>query len=260
MTSEQVTRAARHFAQARRDAVRFETLPADCKIPDIAGGYAVQQALHDTLGIPVSGYKIGCTTDVMQKFLKIGHPCGGSIQETDIHLSPVALPHDRFRRVGVECEIAVRLGHDLPADNAPFDREAVSSAVASCMAAIEIVDDRYVDYSKLDAPTLIADDFFGAGCVLGEPRTDWRSLDLAGTAASMTVNRVEVGNGIGSHVMGHPFEALAWLATTLARRSNGLKRGQIVLTGSIVETQWVHAGDHVTVTVDGLGAAEVRFT
>ena len=260
MTPEQVTRAARHFAQARRDAVRFEALPADCKIPSIDCGYAVQKSLHDTLGTPVLGYKIGCTTDVMQKFLKIGHPCGGGIQETDIHISPVALPHDQFRRVGVECEIAVRLGHDLPADNAPFDREAVSSAVASCMAAIEIVDDRYVDYSKLDAPTLIADDFFGAGCVLGEPHSDWRSLDLAGTAAAMNVNGVGVGSGIGSHVMGHPFEALAWLATTLAQRGNGLKKEQIVLTGSIVETQWVHAGDYVTVTVGGLGTAEVRFT
>ena len=76
----------------------------------------------------------------------------------------------------------------------------------------------------------------------------------------MTVNGSEVGNGIGSHVMGHPFKALTWLATTLARRGNGLKRGQIVLTGSIVKTQWVHAGDHVTVTVGGLGTTEVRFT
>ena len=260
MTPEQVTRAAEYFARARREATRFDTLPPDCRLPDIDSGYAVQEALHDALGIPVIGYKIGCTTEVMQKFLKIAHPCGGSIQETGVHPSSAALQHDQFRRVGVECEIAVRLGRDLPADEAPFDRDMVADAVASCMAAIEIVDDRYADYSKLDAQTLIADDFFGAGCVLGEPRCDWQSLDLAAITAAMSINGVEVGNGAGSHVMGHPFEALAWLATTLAKRGRGLEKDRIVLTGSIVETQWVDAGDLVTVAVEGLGTAEVRFT
>ena len=260
MTPEQVTRAAEYFARARREAARFDTLPPDCRLPDIDSGYAVQEALHDTLGVPVIGYKIGCTTEVMQKFLKIAHPCGGSIQETGVHPSSAALQHDQFRRVGVECEIAVRLGRDLPADEAPFDRDMVADAVASCMAAIEIVDDRYADYSKLDAQTLIADDFFGAGCVLGEPRSDWQSLDLAAITAAMSINGVEVGNGAGSHVMGHPFEALAWLATTLAKRGRGLERDRIVLTGSIVETQWVDASDIVSVLVEGLGTAEVRFT
>ena len=109
MTPDQIARAADAFAQARRDGVRFDTLPEDCRIPDMPAGYAVQAKLHEKLGTPVAGYKIGCTTAVMQNFLNIDQPCGGSIQETEIHASPAALPHGRFRRVGVECEIAVRL-------------------------------------------------------------------------------------------------------------------------------------------------------
>ncbi len=68
---------------------------------------------------------------------------------------------------------------DLTPAQAPFDREAVAAAVAACMAGMEIVDDRYVDYKSLDTPTLIADDFFDAGCVLGAPVADWRALDLS---------------------------------------------------------------------------------
>lgn len=260
MTPEQTDRAAEAFAKARRNADRFDALPADCRIPDLDAGYAVQDALHRKLAIPIAGYKIGCTTAVMQAFLKISQPCGGSIQATAIHDSPAELPHAHFRRVGVECEIAVRLGHDLPPAEAPFDRARVASAVAACMPAIEIVDDRYVDYPSLDAATLIADDFFGAGCVLGPARSDWQALDLAATGAAMRVNGEAVGSGTGAQVMGHPLEALAWLANTFANRGKGLSKDQIVLTGSIVETQWVAAGDTVRVEVEDLGAAEIRFT
>jgi 2-oxo-3-hexenedioate decarboxylase/2-keto-4-pentenoate hydratase len=259
MRSDGIKRAAEYFAQARRDGMRFGELPADCRPVDIDAGYAVQDTLHAILAAPVGGYKIGCTTAVMQTFLGIAQPCAGAIVESEIHTSPATLRHDAYRRVGVECEIAVRLSSDLPPSGAPYDRQSVGAAIATCMAAIEIVDDRYVDYKALDAPTLIADDFFGAGCVLGAPCIGWRELDLAAISGSMTVNDAEVGRGTGAHVMGHPFEALAWLANALARRGRGLAAGDIVLTGSIVETQWVAAGNRVAVSIEGLGDTEVSF-
>ena len=150
------------------------TRPADERT-----AYAVQDALHPllsgTLG-PVVGHKIGCTTAVMQAFLRIPNPCAGGVFASTVGCP--ALRHSDFLHVGVECEIVVRLARDLPAKSAPFDRDAVAQAVGACMAGMEIVDDRYVDYKSLDTPTLIADDFFDAGCVLGRPIEDWRRLDL----------------------------------------------------------------------------------
>ncbi len=260
MTPDQISRAAETFARARREGVQFDALPPDCCIPDMDHGYAVQEALHEKLGGRIVGYKIGCTTAVMQKFLNITEPCAGSIQESHLYISPIELPHNRFCHVGVECEIAVRLACDLSPDGAPFDRNSVANAVGACMPAIEIVDDRYVDYPSLSAATLIADDFFGAGCVLGPVCTNWQQLNLGAVSAAMSINGKEVGTGIGAHVMGHPLEALAWLANTFARQNRGLEEGQIVLTGSIVETQWVSVADTVTVSVHGLGEVKVRFT
>ncbi|MDH3664548.1 MAG: fumarylacetoacetate hydrolase family protein, partial [Alphaproteobacteria bacterium] len=162
-------------------------------------------------------------------------------------------------RVGVECEIAVRLGASLAPADRSHDRHSVGEAVESCMAAVEIVDDRYVDYRSLDTPTLIADDFFNAGAVLGLVVSDWRSLDLAGLEGRMTVNGETVGEGVGSAILGHPFEALAWLASALNARGRSLQEGEIVLLGSIVQTAWVAAGDRVDITIDGLGSANLRF-
>ena len=162
-------------------------------------------------------------------------------------------------RPGVECEIAVRLGQALPADAAPFDRDAVAAAVEACMAAIEIVDDRYEDFRALDTPTLIADDFFSAGAVTGPAVTAWRDVDLAAAGGVMTINGAQVGAGTGADVMGHPFEALTWLANHAAASGRPLAAGDVVLTGSVVETKWVEPGDTVHVAIEGLGEASVTF-
>jgi 2-oxo-3-hexenedioate decarboxylase/2-keto-4-pentenoate hydratase len=163
-------------------------------------------------------------------------------------------------RVGVECEIAVRLSADLlPHEGSQFSAETVAPAVQACMAAIEIVDDRYDDYKRFDTPTLIADDFFDAGCVLGAPVTDWRSLDLRSVQGYTQIDGVEVGRGRGGDVMGHPFAALAWLANTMVARGAYLRSGEFVLLGSVVETKWVEPGQEVTIHIEGLGGASATF-
>ena len=238
-------------------------LPPDCRPPTLGDAYRVQAALNERLGSSlgaVCGRKIGCTTPVMQRYLRIEHPCAGALHAGRVHRSPATVPYAGHWRPGVECEIAVRLGRALPADAAPFDRADVAAAVASCMAAIEIVDDRYDDFRALDAASLVADDFFSAGATIGAPVPAWRGLDLAALRGAMTINDDEVGSGIGADVMSHPFEALAWLANHAAATGRPLAEGDVVLTGSIVETRWVGPGDRVRVEIEGLGEASVTFS
>jgi len=93
--------------------------------------------------------------------------------------------------------------------------------------------------------------------VLGKPVADWRQLDLAAVKGRTLINGVEVGAGHGAMVLGHPFEALAWLANARAARRLGLKRGEFVFLGSLVETKWLSAGDHVRIEIEQLGPLEV---
>ena len=60
-------------------------------------------------------------------------------------------------------------------------------------------------------------------------------------------------------MLGHPHNALAWLANHLADEGKGLHAGQIVLTGSLVKTVWLTAGDRVKMELDGLGTVEAKF-
>jgi 2-keto-4-pentenoate hydratase len=96
--------------------------------------------------------------------------------------------------------------------------------------------------------------------VLGPEVAGWRDLDLAGVRGRMTVNGREVGAATGAEVMGHPLEALAWLANTRAARGLDLPAGALVLLGSFIQVQWVAAGDEVAIEIEGLGRASVRFS
>ncbi len=253
---DKILRAAKAIALARRNRAPLAAL----EVPpaDEAEGYQVQRALHDLLlphvG-PLVGYKIGCTSQVMQDYIGIPHPCAGGVFQKGVHDSGVKLAAADYVRVGVECEIAVRLKRDLAAGEAPFTAEWVGEAVEAYHSAIEIVDDRYVKWETMGAPTLIADDFFAAASV---PRSSVPDLKVVKGRA--LVNGEEVSHGTGADVLGHPHNALAWLANHLAAEGKGLHAGQLVLTGSLVKTLWLKAGDKVRMELEGLGVVEAEFS
>jgi 2-keto-4-pentenoate hydratase len=83
--------------------------------------------------------------------------------------------------------------------------------------------------------------------------------DLLKVTGRAIINGKEVGRGTGADVLGHPHNALAWLANHLAAEGRGLHAGQIVLTGSLVKTVWLDAGDHVRMELEGLGNVEATF-
>lgn len=259
-----VDRAATQLAGSRLRRTRLARLATADRPQTEVDAYTVQDRVHELLeagglGRPV-GHKIGCTTPVMQAYLGIPNPCAGSIFEPTVRHLDGEFASSAFLRVGVECEIAVSLGADLlrPRDST-FTIDEVAAAVRGCMAAIELVEDRYVDYPSLDTPTLIADDFFNAGCVLGEERP-LPPQRLDETEGRMEINGVEVGRGTGADVLGHPLEALRWLATAGAMRGRPLRAGTFVLLGSLVQTNWIEPGDVVSVDIEPLGPVRLHLS
>jgi 2-keto-4-pentenoate hydratase len=259
---DKILAAAKSIASARRGRNRLAALSADLVPADEAEGYKVQRAVHDLL-LPQAGalvgYKIGCTSAVMQQYLDIPHPCSGGVFAKGVHESGAKLRFKDYVRVGVECEIAVRLARNLSPSEAPFTAEWVMEAIEAYHPAIEIVDDRYVKWETMGAPTLVADDFFAAGCVLGKAVARNEAPDLLKVVGRALINGEEVGRGTGADVLGHPHNALAWLANHLAGEGKGLHAGQIVLTGSMVKTVWLDAGDSVVMELDGLGTVAADF-
>ena len=262
LAEDALRQAAQIIAAARTSLTPLPALPEKIIPTSVDDGYRIQAEVHRLLAPelgPWVGYKIGCTSEVMQKYLAIAHPCAGGVPARAAHRTGVVLNAADHVRVGVECEIAVRLGQDLVPSGAPFTRDSVAGSIECYLPAIEIVDDRYVKWETLGAPTLIADDFFAAGIVLGEPVARSAVPDVVAVEGRTLVNGRETGRGTGADVLGHPHNALAWLANHLASQGRALRAGEIVMTGSLVKTVWLEAGDEATMEFSGLGKVQATF-
>jgi 2-keto-4-pentenoate hydratase len=258
MPSLDPAQKARRIVALFRDRTPTPVLPAELQPASLEEACRIRAAFVDIEEKEgrgaVAGCKIGLTTPVMQRLCGVAEPCWGAIFAREVHHRRAELRVADYCRLGVETEIAFRLGADLPQGGG---RDRVAAAVDAAMAAIELIEDLGCDYKRLDAAALIAGNVWNAGIVLAPPVADWRALDLAGATARLRVNGREIGSGSGSDVMGNPLDALAWLADSRAAAGAPLSRGMIVMTGSMVPIHYPRRGDHVVVAVSGLGAAEL---
>ena len=256
--------AARFLLDGRTARRAFSAIAADCAPRSVHEAYQVQDAFHALnaqLQGEVVGYKIALTTKVMQQMVGYHEPIPGAIFADTVFTSPARAVCSGFTHLGVECELAVRLARDLPVDGAPYRRATVAEAVGEVMAAFELVDDRNVNYEEFSNNILsfIGDNAWNAGAVLGSAAPDWRSLDLGAARGVLQINGEAVAEGIGADVMGHPLDALAWLANAQAARGNALQAGMLVMTGSIIATRFVSAGDSLQFCVTGMPDVQLRI-
>src|SRR4051794_10802855 len=219
-------------------------------------GYAVQQranvVLEPVLG-PRIGHKIGATTAAMRRYLNVPEPMAGEVFAGQVHAGGALVRARDFVRLGIETEIAVRLGRDLPARAAAYGRAEVAAAVVAVMPSIELVDDRYDDFATVGGPTQIADNAFDAGCVLGQEFAQWHGLDLAALSAQTWKDGELVAQGLGEALLGHPLDALAWLANRRSSLGLGLAGGSFVTLGTITPVQWVTAPATFRIEIEALG-------
>ena len=262
MTPEAAKAAAQIIAEARWATTPLNILPEACYPATVEEGYRVQAALHALQAKSAmgrrAGYKIGCTTQVMQDYLGIDHPCAGGIMDRGIHNGRAVLNYADFVRPGVECEIVARLGSNIPIGTG-HTADDVATHVDAMMIGIEIVDDRYTDFRAIGLPTLIADDFFNAGCVLGTPLENWRNLDLPDLEGGFSINNEARTLGRGADIMGHPLAALAWFADHMTMTGGQLKAGDFIMLGSVVKTHWFDKSGEAVAEIRGLGAVSVVF-
>ena len=181
---------------------------------------------------------IGATAKRMQEYLGLSGPAAGFMMASGLLVSGATVKYADFVRPGVECELAVRLGRDLPPG--PCTQEQAAAAVDQLVAGIEIVENRYDDIAVLGTPTLIADQVYHAAAVVGaQGGIDWHSLDFTTLAGHISINGQSHGEGRARDLLGHPLNSLAWLAASpVAAAFGGLKAGQVVMLGSVTPPIW----------------------
>jgi 2-keto-4-pentenoate hydratase len=222
---------------------------------DADGAYAVQ-AINTEFwvgqGRRVTGRKVGLTAKAVQAQLGVDQPDFG-VLFNDMEITDGGeLLASKTLAPKAEAEIAFLLSADLT--DPAVTREQVAASVAAVMPAIEIVDSRIADWKITFADT-VADNGSSAFYVLGQKRKPLAGLDLWTCGMVLEVNGAVVSLGAGAACLGHPLNAVAWLARIAARRGAPLRAGDVVLSGALGPMVAINPGDAVQASIGGLGSA-----
>jgi 2-keto-4-pentenoate hydratase len=246
------TIAAAHEARAP-----YAPLP-DARCGDFAFAYAVQDRLvayrREAGGGEIIGWKIGFTTPHIQAQAGIAEPGAGALLASGWRASGAALRRADFVHLGLEGEIAVRVGEAFP-ETAPVTLEQAATRLESVAAAFEVTDDRNADWSRMEAASLIADNIWNIGVVVGPPAPAAAYGPLIGRKGVLTINGEVREEAVSEDAGGDPLAIVAWLGAHLARRGQPLRPGQWIMTGSFVATTFPKVGDRYEFAVDGLEPA-----
>ena len=184
-------------------------------------------------------------------------PIAGHVLADTCQSSPLTLSLSDYTHLGIEFEIAVRLGRDLPHARSPYEMNDIAEAIDGVAPAIEIIDDRGADYDALDILSLVADNSWNQGLVLGEFSDQWPELDAL--RGEVSLNQAVVDSGCGADVLGHPFASVLWLANHRHATRDGLHAGDLIATGSLVTTRFPSPGERYRYELGALGALEIAF-
>jgi 2-keto-4-pentenoate hydratase len=206
---------------ARRTGVTLAELPADL-VPDGPEEICFVQDLVAAAFGPVGGYKIGAP----------------SLEATPTF---APMPAAWIARAGstvatVEAEIAFLVGKDLPPrpmsqGQAPYSREEVLGAMASCHPAIEVLESAFTE-PVLSTPGCQSDLQTHGGLIYGPAFDDWRTADFSAEHVVLSIDGVLRAERTGSNTSGDLLRLPVYLANEGAARTGGLKAGQWITTGS----------------------------
>jgi 2-keto-4-pentenoate hydratase len=224
------------FIAARAARPHWPGVPNGLRPTTLPEGYRLQQAIHAGLaaqGIQRLGYKIGSTSPANQRPWGLQEPVYAGIF-TDTRAGTLGEAFTRpLLHPSLECEVAFQLGRDIDGADPALSAVTIMDAIAACHIACEIIDGRYETPLSIGVPTLLADDFFHAGYVLGAVHPGWRTLDFGTLEGAIEID--------GSRTSGNAADtldavtAMLWLARKLAESGTKLLAGEVVLTGSFTK-------------------------
>lgn len=251
MSDTLTTSIADLLIKARRDHRQWDAQQATTP-PTIDDAYAIQEIVTQQLSAEISAWK---TSAPDPESIPIAAPIYSEL----VYRSGAKVPASELFVIGIEGEIAFRIGQDLPLREIPYSREDIIESIDELLPAIEIVDTRMQDGFSQNKNLMLADNQSNGGLVVGERVSDWKGLDFANLKASVTVNGVTEYSGVAGNRAGDPFKLMAWAANHCAIRGWPFKTGEIVTTGTYTGILFVEPGVEVIVDFPGIGSVQVSF-
>ena len=259
LSKEQVAQISAELIEAEKSRIPIKALTERFSDVSYEDAYAIQLKTFDTLvkgGAIIVGKKIGLTSKAMQDQMNIREPDYGMITDRMVEREGAPIPMSSLILPKIEPEIAFLLKEDLTGPGVNVAN--VIEATEGVMPAFEIIDSRYKDW-KITVKDSISDNASAGIMILGGKLTPIKDLDLRYVGLVLEKNGLLVSTGAGAAVLGNPAQSVAWLANKLTEYGISLKKGEFVMSGSLVQAVSVEAGSSLRATFDRLGSVSVRF-
>jgi len=231
-----VTKAVKLLLQARRTGVQVKP-PFAIPVAKATGA--------------VAGWKVGARTPTADPNPA---PLLGALVK-----SPAKFDGKALHMIGVEIEISFHIAKHIAARSTPVDREEALAAVGDAFVGMEVVDTRLADFKSADPEWLLADNQMNQALVVGDPISEWRTLDWPTLQVKLIIDgktEVEQTGGLGAV---DPLRPLAWMIDHAVRRRGGIRAGQAITTGSWTGLRYYPPGTKARGEFVGLGAVEASF-
>ncbi|MGT2510880.1 2-oxopent-4-enoate hydratase [Cupriavidus basilensis] len=259
MNSDLIDALGDELHQALIDRVPVSPLSKRGHNLTVLDAYRIQQrfvARRLAHGDRITGKKIGATSLAVQQMLDVHQPDFGMLLESMHYAAGTPIPTDTLIQPRAEGEIAFFLSRDLRGPG--ITRADVLAATEAVSACFEIVDSRILDW-RIRIEDTVADNASCGVYVLASERVSPAKLNLAACRMTLEKNGSCVATGHGSAALGHPADAVAWLANTLGEIGVGLLAGETVLSGSLAALIPVCAGDRLRMHITGIGNCTADF-
>ena len=237
---------------------RYKNLPEGLKPKNIEEAYLAQNSFHKNIGRgELGGYKIALASKIQQELCKIDHPIAGAIFKNEIHNSPCKIKMDDFPGLGLEFELAMEISNDLSKDVGHFNKDNVKEYISNVYAAFEMIIDRGADYDNIDPYSMVADNAWCGGIVLGNPIQDWKKINYHEQKSVLYWNNENPQHAKVND--SNPFESLAWVLNLKLSQNIVIPKGSKIITGSVIKTRAPKKGDKIIYKISELSSVEIEI-
>ena len=221
-----------------------ETPPAD-----YASAMRVQRDVARALNATVAGWKVGFSAD--------GVPVAGPLYASVLRPGHTSFPLPD-RGFIVEIELAFRLARDLP--RKPYTRAEILDAIDEALIGIELIAGRRGEPPSVPYFAFLADNIGNAGYATGASTRAFRALDLKALPLRFTLDGQIVQEGPGGHPQGDPVEPLRAYASQPMDELGGLRKGQVITTGSLTKPLRFERAVRIDASLEGVGGVSADLT
>ncbi len=215
----------------------------------------LNKLLQAQMGPPV-GYKAGLTNPAVQKRFEYDSPVWGTLYGPMLLKSGAVVDAAFGARPLFEADLLVRVSDE--AINRATTPAEVLRAIDQVIPFIELPDLMVQTPAppKLNGAGITAINVGARLGVVGTPIAIQDSVEFSNALRDMVTivkaDGAEIDRGKGSDVLGHPLNAVVWLAKDMARNGKSMKKGDLISLGSFSRLTPPKPGLAVEVIYEGL--------